>query len=790
MATIDAVLADLDRLPADKRTLWAVCGALEKVDPGVPPAAPVPAWLGPLVTEAVRWLSTTWPQSPYFADIRRLERLGVVTLDHDDTYVLAMVSALGSRWDAQPRLDALRHDAELRDEVFWRVFEVEGGGEVSLANVDRHSRPDAGWTACLTVLVAEGVLPRDRVQRECLRALGRDFSAYRAGFFTRLHTLLDPGVGEVVAAQPVLVRLLRSPVAATVSFALGHLATVDAAGALDDAAFVAASADALAVASRKTPLGALDLLDRILARQPGLAAPVAAAVAVGLEHRHREVQARALALLRGLGARDLVAERAELLEPTVAREAAAWLGGTVTAPAALLADLPALPADLPLSTADDDRTAGEMAAALLAGEHDPGLVERFLAAASRGSDELAALARPARKALRHTWELRRNIAAVLLGEALDRVPHLLVARLGEVREIVRGRARPGELLATPTGPAGWLDPGVFVARLAGWDGAPHRHDLVAALLRLGAEGRPEALRAARDLPGDAGAAARYALGGPPAPVGDPAVWIAAARGRAPLGDDPHLVAAGLGGAGQGRAARYELVMTPHDHGYWAPSLVVHPAPVPAAPDQPTVVPPERRGPDLMADWLPWAAQVWPHDAEPFFAADVQEVVHASFSTSRRTPPILDALRTHPGRLGPLSAAVLAAGMTTAEAGDRARAAEAFAALVPTGRLDPGVLADAMVVLAGHATANRWAAALRDSGASAAVVDVLARLLPRLPRDHHGLHALLATLHEEAVRTGIRPAGPPGPDGRLADWLAGFTGSSKAARTARALLDEA
>ncbi|WP_238010651.1 DUF6493 family protein [Dactylosporangium sp. AC04546] len=780
MATIDAVLADLDRLPAANRTLWAVCGALEKVDPGVPPAAPVPVWVGPVVTEAVRWLSTTWPQSPHFADIRRLERLGVVTLDHDDTYVLAMVSAIGSRWDAQPRLDALRHDAELRDEVFWRVFEVEGGGQVSLANVDNHSRPDAGWAACLMVLVAEGVLPRDRLLRECLRALGRDFSAYRAGFFARLHTLLDPGVDELIAAQPVLVRLLRAPVAATASFALRHLATVDAAGALDDAAFVAASADALAVPPKKTPLGALDLLERILLRQPGLAGPIAAAVAVGLEHRHREVQARALGLLRGLGERDLVAQRAQLLEPTVAREAAAWLGGTVAAPAAL-------PADLPPSTVDDDRTVGEMAAALLAGEHDPGLVERFLAAASRGSDELAALARPARKALRHTWELRRNIAAVLLGEALDRVPHLLVARLGEVREIVRGRARPGELLATPTGPAGWLDPGVFVARLAGWDGAPHRHDLVAALLKLHPDGRPEALRAARDLPGDAGAAARYALGGPPAPVGDPAVWIAAARGRAPLGDDAHLLAAGLDGAGQGRAARYELVMTPHDHGYWAPSLAVHPVPAPAAPDQPTVVPPERRGPDLMADWLPWAAQVWPHDAEPFFAAEVQEVVHASFSTSRGTPPILDALRTHPGRLGPLSAAVLAAGMTTAEAGDRARAAEAFAALVPPGRLDPGVLADAMVVLAGHATANRWAGTLRDSGAPAAVVDVLARLLPQLPRDHHGLHALLTTLHEEVVRTGIRP---PGLAGGLTDWLAGFTGSSKAARTARALLDEA
>jgi hypothetical protein len=318
------------------------------------------------------------------------------------------------------------------------------------------------------------------------------------------------------------------------------------------------------------------------------------------------------------------------------------------------------------------------------------------------------------------------------------------------------------------------------------------------------EGRDEALRAARDLPGDAGAAARYALGGPPSPVGNPAVWVAAARSRAPLEDDPHLIAAGLGGAGQGRAAQFELRFTLRSEKFddggsgriitWnEPSLAVGPVRVGVAADQPTVLAsrkgqgysPFLPGSEWGRDWLPWAAQIWPHDAEPFFAADIGEVLSASYDEGwHRTGEILDVLLTHPGRLGPMAATVLAAGLTTREIGHRARAAEAFATLLSSRRLDTGTLAAAMANLAEHATATRWAATLGASGAAAAVVDVLTRLLPELPRDYPGLHALLSTFHEDSVRARIVPAGD-----ELRAWLTGFAGSTKATKTARAILAE-
>lgn len=118
--------------------------------------------------------------------------------------------------------------------------------------------------------------------------------------------------------------------------------------------------------------------------------------------------------------------------------------------------------------------------------------------------------------------------------------------------------------------------------------------------------------------------------------------------------------------------------------------------------------------------------------------------------------VLDALAVHPGRLGPLAAGVLAAGLTAGEPGPRTHAAEAFAALLPSRRRGPALLAGAMVTLARHATASRWSSSLRAAGAPGAVADVLSRALPRLPRDHPGRHALLATLHEESVRARRRP----------------------------------
>jgi hypothetical protein len=765
MASVDEIVAALADIPAADRLGWRFADELSRLDEPVrPPRQPVPDWFARGVERAVGWLSTTWPQRPLFRPIRALDRAKVVPLAHDDTYILAMVSALGDRGGADHLLDAIREDDELRDDLLWRVFEVEGGGEVSLTNVDRFSRPGNGWSDAFRTLVADGTLPRDRVLTSCLAALGRDFSTYRAGFFSRLFDSLAPTGDEVTAARPRLLRLLSSTVPATVAFAVRHLATIER----DDEAFLDACPPALVVPAKNTPLAVLRMVRAAAEHHPGQAAEVAA---TALEHRHRDVQTAALTLLRDLGAGDLVAARLDLLEPSVAARAAAWFGVT-------RAGEQPPPAEIPESE-PLDRTAGERAAALLAGDTDPGEIERFLAevAAGRAAEELA---KPARRALRYQGELRHVVAALLLNEQ-PRLPRtaFLAARIREIQALTG----PRTLLATPTDPSGWLDPAEFARRLCGGP-APLRHDLIAALLRLHPDGRPDALRAARDLPGDTGAAIRYALGGAPAAIGDKALWVAAARTRAPLDDDPHLIAAGLTGAGRGHAARLTLRLTSDSWTYqdrtgnhtvvaWKPHVDVEPRTTRSA-AEPTV-------PGASADFVRWQAQTWPHDAESFFAPEMEQAMFAAYGEcDGRTPDRVDALLAHPGRLGPIAAAVLAAALTAQDASCRIRAAEALVALVPR-RIPVPVLADAMALLAGHATATRWAGALRNTDDPGTVIAVLDALLPRLPHDHPGLHALLTATLEESVRINAVPSEA------LRRWLSGLSGSSKAARTARDLL---
>ncbi|MEU4244823.1 DUF6493 family protein [Actinoplanes sp. NPDC026619] len=767
MASVDEIVAALADTPAAERVGWQFADELSRLDDPVrPPEKPVPDWFRQGVEHAVGWLATTWPQRPLFRPIRALDRARIVPLPHDDAYILAMVSALGDRGDAAYRLDAIRADDELRADLLWRVFEVEGGGEVSLTNVDKFSMPGCGWADAFRTLVADGTLPRDRVLSACLAALGRDFSTYRAGFFARLFDSLTPATGELLAAQTRLLRLLSSTVPATVSFAVRHLATIDR----DDDAFLDACPPALVVPAKNTPLIVLRLVEAAAKHHPERAAEVAA---TALEHRHRDVQKAALSLLHNLNAGDLVAARLDLLEPSVARQATAWFGFTRD-------DENPAPAAIP-ETRTSGRTAGERAAALLAGDTDPWEIEQFLAevAAGRAAVELR---KPARRALQYRGELRHVVAALLLGEQ----PHIygarfLAARIGEIQ----ARSGPCTLLATPTDPTGWLDPAEFLRRLSGTP-EPMRHDLIAALLRLHPDGRAEALHTARTRPGDAGAAIRYALGGAPAEIGDPAIWVAAARTRAPLDDDPNLIAAGLTGAGRGHAARLTLRLTSKSWSYqaatgnrtvvvWEPHIDVEPPVTPSA-DQPTV--PVTDG---SAGFVRWQAQTWPHDAETFLTAEIDPAMSAAYGENDgRTPDRLDALLTHPGRLGPMAASVLAAALTAQDTGCRIRAAEALTTLVPH-RIPAPVMAGAMAQLAGHATANRWAGALRNTGQPGTVIAVLGALLPQLPHDHPGLSALLEALLEESVRMSAVPSAA------LRPWLLGFAGSSKAARTARDLL---
>ena len=820
--------ASYERAWERDHAVWrAVTSAVEDAAKGARPASVTstpPAWLARTVKQRITALARNRAWEPAFAHIRTLERLGLVELPVDDDYVLAAMG-LANRHSAS-RAEALRADPELIDRVLWRMFEVEGGGEVSLANVDKYdAAATVGWQAAFVELTADGTLDRERVLTSALAALARDFSAYRASWYSRLYDALEPSLDELLRHQGQLRGLLRSQVAATVSFALGKLKALSSSGLLDTAAVVPALAPAVLAKAKGSALSALQLV-AAAAEDGARPDDVVSVAAVGLQHPHADVQRAAAALLLQLGAVDAVAAAAEELEPTV-RQALGYA-------AAVAADGPA-PVSVPPLATPQPVPPGEVLdrmAALLEDAGDVLELELVLDGLARLPDRqvLRPLVKRATRILMNgpspagvvtpAW-LRGQLARLVLvadGQPVPDIPYpdhtvgFLVARLQEVGRTLDGSAPPQELLATPDDAAGWLSPDALVERLQRADAFFH-HDLIAALLRLHPDGREAAL--AR-VPADAPAAlapVRYALGGPPPTTGrrrlgrrtptldEPASWVAASRARTPLQSDAWLSSQGVAGAGRSAPIASRVALRPEPYTWndgdrertamswrWT---VTDPAAGPVATDEPTAV---GRRPDKhqwelrLEDLTGWLAWTYPHDAEHFLTRQIDAVLHvAAFDeVDHDAVLVLDALSRHPGRLGPLARTALAAGLTASKADQRAHAVDATHTLHAQGRLSADDLAEGLRAVVGPATLTRWASTLRDlaaiDGATAhLIIDALAGALPAMDPSARGLHALLELLREELLRTGRSTPIP------LLGWLGNVSGASRAAKAAQALL---
>jgi hypothetical protein len=811
---------------------WRAIGeALEMLAEGhraCTPSETPPRWL----ESAVRWrleeMAETLLHIPEFLTVRTLERLGTVSLTPDTVYVLAFVSGL-SAWspDGDSQARALREDPELLDRCFWPMFNVEGGGQVSLTNADKYG--GGSWGTTVVGLVDDGTVDRDRVLDACLEALVRDLGAYQAGWFSRTFAALQPTARELGSRQPALLAVARSNVPASVTFAVDRLRDVERAGLLDDPAVAVGLGAVFAGAGKGTATKSVRLLGTVAARLPEDPGVVETAV-LALDQPHPDVQSRALDVLERAGALDRA--RDAPVHPTLAARVTPAAG--VRGPDAL-PDPPACsPPSLRLPGPVAEVELVERTAALLEDASDPLELEQALAALATVGDP-SALAPLSRRAHTVAERDRRGgdwgspvaaaVANLILTACGRELPPdsygvapavetgFLRARLAEVGSALTGGTPRSPLLATPTtGP--WVEPGVLVARLLATLRAPaepRHHDLVAALLRLHVDGRPSALDAWRAAGIAAGSALSrvvvHALGGPPPSRDDvrrdvegglAAWWVAAARARDPLGIDPALVDAGLGTAGRGlpiSASVRPRAENSYGRTLWRFTVAVpHESPYTATYTEPPAVTSRNvrhYEMDHLNDWHAWASTTFPHDAEHFLVAGVRSVLDASLTWSTREPDVpivLDALLTHPGRTGTLSATALAAGLAAREQTDRIRAADVFAALVVPRRVGTNQLADAMALLAPAATVPRWGPSLGDAadaapGAREAVVDVLVRLLPRLDRGTRGLSVLLERLEEEAARLGRTPVDDAG----FRNWAAELSGSSRAARTARKLV---
>jgi len=306
-----------------------------------------PSWLA----EWCRWVLAqgrwSWHQ------VRQLVRAGLIPRPEEDAYITALIGHLGK----SSALELLRNDPGLLEHEVWRLFEIEGGGEDSLAARDKYARGDYSWGYALKTLADEGLLDRSRLLDASLGALDRDFGQFRAGWFSAFHESLSPTLEERTARRSRYLALLGSRIPPTVSFGLKALALLDKADRLPGDELVGHVAAALGAREKGTVTLALKLLDRAVQRDAALAGPAASVASEALLHEKPEAQGAALALIERHGRQDdralaeLVRSRLEDLAPSQRQRAEAWLGdaaapiapASVTGDEALVARAQALP---------------------------------------------------------------------------------------------------------------------------------------------------------------------------------------------------------------------------------------------------------------------------------------------------------------------------------------------------------------------------------------------------------------------------------------------------------------
>jgi hypothetical protein len=689
-----------------------------------------------LLVELVPWILDRlgWPF------VRALVREGTIPRPASDAYIYGMLDY---------SIDAtklLREDPDLLDHEVWRLFEVEGTGDHSLADHDKYTHETKTWMRVLLALQPERI-DRDRLLDSSLAALERDLPAFRAGWYSRFHEALAPTPAERAARVDAYLRLLRSPIPPTVTLAVGALTQVQRAGALDGARLLAHIEPAMTARAAGTARDALGLVARAVRQEPSLSRAAARPVVGALAHASPDVQRAAVALLETELA-PLDDETATLLDgrrgdvaASVRPRLEALLVGRpaaieeVTIPRRVADEAESLArttstmehpdpygALVPLEPVGSLAELVELLARVLEREGPPEDLELALDGVLRFSGP-----RPA-EFVRLTHALRVRSERLLAGRrapgiatwfaalirswvdgtppADDLPPSATLAgylarRVTEVARAACG-ARPGALVALPSYVGGWIEPDDLVARLAARQREPvatHGDtplDVTQALLRVLPVRREPALASATELRGEVGEAVRHALGGPARVGSTAALWAAAARCRAPDRDDAEVARVHPGlGPDTALAGRYMLVI---GDGRW--SLPRLEGGMPAAEPRHDIATDllwrtsaHAAGPGDERPLVDWMRLIWPQDRRSWFAVSAALLLGnldwwaARWHDRQR----LEALFEPWTPIGREGAMLLAVGLQAKEPGERGLAVDAAATACEEGRLSADLL---------------------------------------------------------------------------------------------------
>ena len=274
--------------------------------------------------------------------VRRLVREGLISKPDHPNYILGMISGI-NQWAGREVSvrERLLEDPALLDEAIWHLFEYEGAGENSLANVDRFG--GKGWSNAIRSFIDEGKLPRGRVLDCCLEALRRDFNHYRAKWFATFYDSLRPTANEQRAHAQTFLVLVSVSAPNIVSWAFKKVQAQQKAGAYVPDALVAGLRPALEVRSAGLVKSALKLLGKTAKSAPETREAAASAAVTALTHEAADVQAAALDVVE-LAPRahvaDLLTGYAELVAPSLRARVEAWIGAAPDIQPSYVADAP------------------------------------------------------------------------------------------------------------------------------------------------------------------------------------------------------------------------------------------------------------------------------------------------------------------------------------------------------------------------------------------------------------------------------------------------------------------
>ncbi|MEM6899452.1 MAG: DUF6493 family protein [Pseudomonadota bacterium] len=718
----------------------------------------------------------------------------------------------------------------LLEQDVWRFFEVEGGGEFSLANYDKYCKPGNGsWSDRLIGYADVGKLDRQRLLDASLDALERDFGQYRAGWFSRFHTALAPTAEERTARAPRYLRLLGSTVPPTVSFALKAVQALEKEKAISAADLVAGLEPVLYARAKGTVSAALKLLARSAKRDPSLTPKAAAQALNALVCEDAGVQGQALDLFEALGGAEdsalqsMLAEYTDLVAPSQRTRLAA-LACADPAPQAAPAAPTALAAAHDIAPVASANDALALFLAVVEGPRDPLEVERaidgllrFGAELSSDADRLSPLKKRAHQVWANPGETEIRAVLALTGIALcdgttleetraTRTDGYGAERLGNAtlanahlrrNDQLLGLVRAGHslpMLSLPSDSTGTVTVDDLVNRLAAYrerGAEPCPTDLSLAFLRLPAEGRP-----APDATGDGSTsegdrALAYALGADVAPGPTPELWASAWRARQPRRKDPRVIA--LFDTPQrdcGTPVRSALEVrkdeSPGGEYFWVKVLIPSVPPLPGdAYALPAIYAAAGHG-RTYAD-IAWASITCPSDLEPFFRQGIASQDTCQKLTDNPTRGHLEPFFRPTGPIGNLGAGLLAYDMAVEDKSVSTLAAEAATRVLKDGRLSVAQLTASLkaFLLSESLPTARWTRSLKamaEAGAATHVREIIAGLLTfpaeETPRDMGGM---LELYYELCIASST---GPDRPETRAC--LETIKGGGKVAKFAKKL----